>query len=74
MCGIEDLEKLYEAGVYSLKIEGRMKQAPYAAGVVSYYRKYIDQFLEHKKQKNLSKSDMQDILDLGNRIYRRILS
>lgn len=67
MCGIEDLEQLYEAGVYSLKIEGRMKQAPYAAGVVSYYRKYIDQFLEHKKQKNLSKSDMQDILDLGNR-------
>ena len=67
MCGIEDLEKLWDAGVYSLKIEGRMKQAPYAAGVVSYYRKYIDRFLEKKKQEKISKSDMQDILDLGNR-------
>lgn len=67
MCGIEDLEKLWAAGVYSLKIEGRMKQAPYAAGVVSYYRKYIDRFLETKKQEKVAKSDMQDILDLGNR-------
>ena len=67
MCGIENLEKLWDAGVYSLKIEGRMKQAPYAAGVVSYYRKYIDRFLETKKQQKISKSDMRDILDLGNR-------
>ncbi len=67
MCGIEDLKKLWDAGVYSLKIEGRMKQAPYAAGVVSYYRKYIDRFLENQKQEKVTKSDMQDILDLGNR-------
>lgn len=67
MCGIEDLEKLWDAGVYSLKIEGRMKQAPYAAGVVSYYRKYIDCFLEKKKQEKVTRSDMQDLLDLGNR-------
>ena len=67
MCGIEDLEKLWDAGVYSLKIEGRMKQAPYAAGVVSYYRKYIDRFLEKKKQEKVLASDMQDIMDLGNR-------
>ena len=45
MCGIKDLRGLADAGVYSLKIEGRMKQIPYAAGVVSYYRKYIDLFL-----------------------------
>ncbi len=44
MCGIKDLRGLADAGVYSLKIEGRMKQIPYAAGVVSYYRKYIDLF------------------------------
>ena len=67
LCMIEHIPDLLNAGIDSYKIEGRMKQAPYAAGVVSYYRKYIDQFLEHKKQKNLSKSDMQDILDLGNR-------
>lgn len=30
MCGIKDLRGLADAGVYSLKIEGRMKQIPYA--------------------------------------------
>ncbi len=42
LCGINDLAALRDAGVYSLKIEGRMKQAAYAAGVTAYYRKYID--------------------------------
>lgn len=61
LCGIEYLSRLREAGVYSLKIEGRMKQASYAAGVVSYYRKYID------LEKNISKEDMQHLYELGNR-------
>lgn len=61
LCGIEYLQKLREAGVYSLKIEGRMKQASYAAGVVSFYRKYID------LEKQVSKGDMQHLYELGNR-------
>ncbi len=61
LCGIEYLQKLREAGVYSLKIEGRMKQASYAAGVVSFYRKYID------LEKQISKEDMQHLYELGNR-------
>ena len=35
MCGIKALDKLHDAGVYSLKIEGRMKQLEYACGVVN---------------------------------------
>ena len=46
LCGIDSLRGLYEAGVYSLKIEGRMKQRDYAAGVVSVYRKEIDRFAD----------------------------
>lgn len=61
LCGIEYLKQLKEAGVYSLKIEGRMKQASYAAGVVSFYRKYID------LEKQVSKEDMQHLYELGNR-------
>ena len=61
LCGIEYLKQLKEAGVYSLKIEGRMKQASYAAGVVSFYRKYID------LEKKVSKEDMKHIYELGNR-------
>ena len=61
LCGIEYLQQLRDAGVYSLKIEGRMKQASYAAGVVSFYRKYID------LEKQVTKEDMQHLYELGNR-------
>lgn len=61
LCGIQYLQQLRDAGVYSLKIEGRMKQASYAAGVVSFYRKYID------LEKDISKEDMQHLYELGNR-------
>lgn len=61
LCGIEYLRELRNAGVYSLKIEGRMKQASYAAGVVSFYRKYID------LEKQVSKEDFKHLYELGNR-------
>lgn len=82
MCGIEDLAKLHQAGVFSLKIEGRMKQAAYAAGVVSYYRKYIDSLADGEAipegnisgnagdsggKIRLDQADRQAIFDLGNR-------
>lgn len=69
MCGIEDLNKLRNAGVYSLKIEGRMKQVSYAAGVVSFYRKYIDMLLkaDEKDTFSVDPKDIRDIMDLGNR-------
>ncbi len=46
LCGVADIPALAKSGVYSLKIEGRMKQAEYAAGVVSVYRKYADRYLD----------------------------
>lgn len=69
---IEYLPKMIEAGVFSLKIEGRMKQANYAAGVVSIYRKYLDKAIElyennKMDQYKVSQKDMQKLLDLGNR-------
>ena len=47
MCTLELLPKILEAGVCSLKIEGRMKRPEYTAGVVRIYRKYLDYLLEH---------------------------
>ncbi len=38
----EDVKKLVDAGVVSLKIEGRMKSALYVASVVKYYREILD--------------------------------
>lgn len=66
LCGIEQIKALAEAGVYSFKIEGRMKQKEYAAGVVSLYRKYMDAYLEGKDVV-VSKADQKRIFDLGNR-------
>lgn len=61
MCGIKALDKLHDAGVYSLKIEGRMKQLEYACGVVKYYRSYID------SKKPVSDADYDRIKAIGNR-------
>lgn len=61
MCGIKALDKLHDAGVYSLKIEGRMKQLEYACGVVKYYRSYID------SMKPVTDADYNRIKALGNR-------
>lgn len=61
MCGIKALDRLHEAGVYSLKIEGRMKQLEYACGVVKYYRSYID------SMKPVTEADYDRIKALGNR-------
>ena len=60
MCGIENIKELEECGVYSLKIEGRMKKSSYAAGIVSIYRKYLDSYV-------LTAEDKGHIMDLGNR-------
>lgn len=45
LCMIEHIPDLLEAGVDSLKIEGRMKTALYVATVARTYRKAIDDYL-----------------------------
>lgn len=42
LCAIDDLPKLREIGVSSLKIEGRMKRAEYVAVTVAAYRRALD--------------------------------
>ncbi|MCR5716611.1 MAG: U32 family peptidase [Lachnospiraceae bacterium] len=46
LCMIEHIPELLEAGIDSLKIEGRMKTALYVATVARTYRKAIDDYLE----------------------------
>lgn len=45
LCMIEHIPDLIEAGIDSLKIEGRMKTALYVATVARTYRKAIDDYL-----------------------------
>ena len=44
LCLIEDIPALCEAGVDSLKIEGRLKRPEYVAVVTRIYRKYLDKY------------------------------
>ena len=68
LCTIDHIPELAESGLYSFKVEGRMKQAEYAAGVVSIYRKYMDRYLEYGKEGYcVSGEDQQKLFDLGNR-------
>ena len=55
LCMIEHIPDLFEAGIDSFKIEGRMKTALYVATVARTYRKAIDDYLEDPKvyEKNL---------------------
>ncbi len=67
MCTIEILPKLLQAGVYSLKIEGRMKRSEYAAGVTAIYRKYLDLYEKNPQAYRVEAEDMQELLDLYQR-------
>ena len=68
LCSLDILPDLIEAGIDSLKIEGRMKAPRYTAGVVSIWRKYLD--LYNKKGRagySVDKADRKLLLDLFDR-------
>ncbi len=46
LCTLDLIPDMIEAGIYSMKIEGRMKSPRYTAGVVEIYRRYTDLYLE----------------------------
>lgn len=64
---IDAIPMLAKSGVRSFKIEGRMKQAEYAAGVVSVYREYIDRYLADEAFYQVTREDDRKLFDLGNR-------
>ncbi len=49
LCMIKHLPELYNAGVNSFKIEGRMKSQYYVATIVNAYRRVLDTLKEGKK-------------------------
>lgn len=49
LCLIDHIDKVYDAGVNSFKVEGRMKSPYYVATVINTYRRAIDYMLECKK-------------------------
>ncbi len=77
MCIIELLPMLIEAGIDSFKIEGRMKNPAYAAGVTAIYRKYIDLYEQNKENYHVAQKDKELLSSLyirsetGEGYYRK---
>ena len=68
ICTLELIPDLVEAGIDSFKIEGRMKNPQYVAGVTAMYRKYTDLYLSSgKKGYRVQPDDMEILMDLYNR-------
>lgn len=68
LCALQQLPEILEAGVHALKIEGRMKNATYAAGVTAIYRKYADLYQElGKSGYRVLEQDVTDLLAIYNR-------
>lgn len=69
LCMIEHIPELLDAGIDSLKIEGRMKAALYVATVARTYRRAIDDCM---KSEELYRSNMEWYKrEIGKCTYRR---
>ena len=64
---IEVLPKYIEAGVASLKIEGRMKRAEYVAVVVDAYRRAIDRAYADPANYRTPPEDLRELEQIFNR-------
>ena len=67
---IDDLEEIIDAGVVSLKIEGRMKKPEYVATIIDQYRKKIDR-LEQDDDSETSVEDKEKMAQMFNRGFTK---
>lgn len=67
---IEEVDKIIEAGVLSLKIEGRMKKPEYVATVVSGYREAINEFVD-KNKISISDEIINNLYTIFNRKFTK---
>ena len=68
ICTLDYIPELVEAGIYSFKIEGRMKKPEYVALVTAMYRKYVDLYLDKGKDAfHVEAKDREMLMDLYNR-------
>jgi putative protease len=69
LCMIEHIEDVIKAGVYSLKIEGRMKSAYYVAAVVKAYRQAVDAYFEAPETYKFNPKWMEGLFKVSHRDY-----
>lgn len=69
LCLIEYLPQLMDAGVCSLKIEGRMKSVHYVATVVSVYRRAIDACWQDREHYSVPPEWITELNKVSHRQY-----
>lgn len=69
LCLIEHIPQLIEAGVDSLKIEGRMKGVFYTALTTRSYRRAIDSYFENPEGYDLDRTLLEDLQKISHRKY-----
>ena len=70
LCTLENIDKLINIGVDSLKIEGRMKRPSYVYLVTSIYRKVIDNYYKNNKLE-IDKKDILELKKIFNREFTK---
>lgn len=66
---IEHIDEMAEAGVYSLKIEGRMKSEYYLATVINAYRRAIDEYYKIGGKYKKNKMFYDELLKTNHRVF-----
>ncbi|MGE5474851.1 MAG: DUF3656 domain-containing U32 family peptidase [Ignavibacteriales bacterium] len=66
LCTLEMLPEIVQAGVTSIKIEGRMKNPEYVSIVTKIYRKYLDHIASGRKYE-VNKNDIEELKLVFNR-------
>lgn len=66
LCGLDGLDRLVQAGVNSLKIEGRLKRAEYVSQTVSVYRRALDALANREKiDLDSAKAELRQMFNRG---------
>ncbi len=63
----ELIPDLYQAGVSSLKIEGRMKRPEYVYTVVKIYRQLLDRYMEKPEDYRIEPQEIRELSETFNR-------
>lgn len=69
LCMIEYIPEIVESGIYSLKIEGRMKSEFYVASIVKAYREALDAYWENPAEYKFNPKWMEILLKISHRKY-----
>lgn len=69
MCMYRNIPDLIQAGVYSFKIEGRMRSADFVANIVSIYRRAIDSYVADPAGYHVNEEDWKNLFENRVRDY-----